>query len=63
MFIPSPLSLDFKVTRIMRYLTQAKQSGAQPVVILTKAELVDRRARNKTIAMWSKQTKKHGGWK
>ena len=25
--------------------------------------LIDKRARNKTIAMWSKQTKKNGGWK
>jgi len=40
-FIISSLNLDFNITRIMRYLTQAKQSGAQPVVILTKADLVD----------------------
>jgi ribosome biogenesis GTPase len=39
-FIVSSLNWDFKVTRIMRYLTQAKQSGAQPVVILTKSDLV-----------------------
>lgn len=25
--------------------------------------LIDKRARNKTIASWSKQTKKNGGWK
>ncbi|WP_254634535.1 hypothetical protein [Paenibacillus sp. GbtcB18] len=25
--------------------------------------LIDKRERNKTIAMWSKQTKKNGGWK
>lgn len=25
--------------------------------------LIDKRARNKTIAMWSRQTKKNGGWK
>lgn len=25
--------------------------------------LIDKRARNKTKAMWSKQTKKNGGWK
>ncbi|KNB69360.1 hypothetical protein ADS79_26025 [Brevibacillus reuszeri] len=24
---------------------------------------IDKRARNKTTAMWSKQTKKNGGWK
>lgn len=40
-FILSSLNWDFKVTRIMRYLTQAKQSGAQPVIILTKADLVE----------------------
>jgi ribosome biogenesis GTPase len=38
-FILSSLNLDFKVNRIMRYLTQARQSGGQPVVILTKADL------------------------
>ena len=41
MFIVSSLNWDFNVTRIMRYLTQARQSGAQPVVILTKADLVE----------------------
>jgi ribosome biogenesis GTPase len=40
-FILSSLNLDFNVTRIMRYLTQARQSGGQPVVILTKADLVE----------------------
>ncbi len=39
-FIVSSLNKDFKVSRITRYLTQAKQSGGQPVVILTKADLV-----------------------
>lgn len=39
-FILSSLNWDFKVSRIMRYLTQARQSGGQPVVILTKADLV-----------------------
>lgn len=38
-FIVSSLNKDFKVSRITRYLTQARQSGAQPVVILTKADL------------------------
>lgn len=38
-FIVSSLNLDFKVNRIIRYLTQARQSGGQPVVILTKADL------------------------
>lgn len=40
-FILSSLNWDFNVTRIMRYLTQARQSGGQPVVILTKADLVE----------------------
>ncbi|OXS75031.1 ribosome small subunit-dependent GTPase A [Lysinibacillus sp. KCTC 33748] len=39
-FIVSSLNWDFKVSRIMRYLTQARQSSSQPVVILTKADLV-----------------------
>src|SRR5690606_11146395 len=38
-FIVSSLNWDFKVNWIMRYLTQARQSGGQPVVILTKADL------------------------
>jgi len=38
-FILSSLNRDFKVTRIMRYVTIAEQSGAQPVVVLTKADL------------------------
>lgn len=40
-FILSSLNWDFKVSRIMRYLTQARQSGGQPVVILTKADLAE----------------------
>ncbi|MCL2060776.1 MAG: ribosome small subunit-dependent GTPase A [Oscillospiraceae bacterium] len=40
-FIQSSLNWDFKVSRITRYLTQARQSGGQPVVILTKADLVE----------------------
>ncbi|OPH62218.1 ribosome small subunit-dependent GTPase A [Paenibacillus ferrarius] len=40
-FILSSLNWDFNVTRIMRYLTQAWQSGGQPVVILTKVDLVE----------------------
>ena len=39
-FIVSSLNKDFKVSRITRYLTQARQSGGQPVVILTKADLL-----------------------
>jgi ribosome biogenesis GTPase len=40
-FILSSLNWDFKVSRIFRYLTQARQSGGQPVVILTKADLAE----------------------
>lgn len=40
-FVLSSLNWDFKVSRIMRYLTQTYNSGAQPVVVLTKADLVD----------------------
>lgn len=40
-FIVSSLNKDFNVSRITRYLTQARQSGGQPVVILTKADLVE----------------------
>ncbi|MCL2528338.1 MAG: ribosome small subunit-dependent GTPase A [Defluviitaleaceae bacterium] len=40
-FILSSLNADFKVNRIVRYITQAQQGGGQPVVILTKADLVD----------------------
>lgn len=40
-FILSSLNGDFNVARIMRYLTQARQSGGQPVIILTKADLVE----------------------
>ncbi|MGI6576979.1 MAG: ribosome small subunit-dependent GTPase A [Eubacteriales bacterium] len=38
-FILTSLNRDFNVSRVMRYLTMARQSGAQPVVILTKADL------------------------
>ena len=38
-FILSSLNQDFSQNRIMRYLTQARQSGAAPVVVLTKADL------------------------
>jgi len=40
-FVLSSLNRDFKVSRIIRYLTQARQGGGQPVVILTKADLVE----------------------
>lgn len=40
-FILTSLNWDFKVNRVMRYLTQTRQSGGQPVVILTKSDLVE----------------------
>ncbi|GBF75638.1 putative ribosome small subunit-dependent GTPase A [Paenibacillus sp. 598K] len=40
-FIISSLNADFNVSRLLRYLTQARQSGGQPVVLLTKADLVE----------------------
>ena len=40
-FILSSLNYDFNLSRIQRYLTQARQSGADPVVVLTKADLAD----------------------
>ena len=40
-FIMQSLNHDFNVKRLERYLTLAWQSGAEPVIILTKADLVD----------------------
>ena len=40
-FILSSLNRDFKVSRIERYLIQARGSGGRPAVILTKADLTD----------------------
>ncbi len=40
-FVMASLNKDFNLKRIERYLTLAWQSGAIPVVILTKADLVD----------------------
>lgn len=40
-FIIQSLNQDFNVRRLERYLTLAWQSGAVPVVVLTKADLVD----------------------
>ena len=40
-FILTSLNWDFNINRIMRYVTQTRQSGGQPVVILTKADLVE----------------------
>ena len=40
-FILSSLNRDFRVNRIVRYLTQTLRSGGTPVVILTKSDLTD----------------------
>jgi ribosome biogenesis GTPase len=40
-FIVCGLELNYNVRRIERYLTLAWESGAQPVVLLTKADLCD----------------------
>jgi len=40
-FILSSLNWDFSDKRVVRYLTQARQSGGAPVVILTKADLIE----------------------
>lgn len=40
-FIMTSLNRDFNVKRVQRYLVLARQSGAVPVVILTKADLAD----------------------
>jgi len=40
-FLMASLNRDFKLARIERYLTQAWQSGAVPVILLTKSDLAD----------------------
>jgi len=40
-FIVTSLNRDFRINRILRYLTQARRSGGLPVVILTKADLCE----------------------
>lgn len=40
-FIMQSLNKDFNPKRIERYLTAARQSKAEPVIVLTKADLVD----------------------
>lgn len=40
-FLMTSLNHDFNIKRIERYLAQAWQSGASPVIILTKADLCD----------------------
>lgn len=40
-FIVTSLNNDFSIGRVERYLTTAYQSGAVPVIILTKSDLID----------------------
>lgn len=40
-FIMTSLNYDFNIKRLERYLATAWQSGAQPVIILTKADLCE----------------------
>jgi len=40
-FIMASLNYDFNMKRIERYLTMSWQSGAQPVIVLTKSDLSD----------------------
>ena len=40
-FIMQSLNMDFNLKRLERYLTLAWQSGATPVILLTKADLVE----------------------
>jgi len=40
-FIVTSLNRDFRINRILRYLTQTRASGGTPVVILTKSDLCD----------------------
>lgn len=40
-FIVSSMNKDFNIRKMTRYITVASQSGAKPVVILTKADLCD----------------------
>src|SRR5207247_6901936 len=41
LFLVSGLGPDFNLRRLERYLTAAWEGGAQPVVVLTKRDLVD----------------------
>jgi ribosome biogenesis GTPase / thiamine phosphate phosphatase len=40
-FLVQALPLDFNLRRLERYLAMAWESGAQPIVVLTKTDLVD----------------------
>jgi ribosome biogenesis GTPase len=41
LFIVTSCNLDFNLSRLERYLAMALESGVKPVLILTKADLVD----------------------
>ncbi|MES0869989.1 ribosome small subunit-dependent GTPase A [Pseudovibrio sp. SCP19] len=41
LFITTSCNKDFNIARLERYLAVAQQAGIQPVVLLTKADLVD----------------------
>ena len=41
-FLVNALGLDFNVRRIERYLLLAWESGANPVIVLSKADIADR---------------------
>ena len=41
LFIVSSMNLDFSLNRIERYLSIARQSGCEPVIVLTKADQAD----------------------
>ena len=40
-FILTSLNQDFSAMRVLRYVTQARQGGGEPVVVLSKADLAD----------------------
>ncbi len=53
-FIMQSLNHDFNLKRLERYLTLALQSGAQPVVVLTKSDLIeDFSEKKKTVELYS----------
>jgi len=52
-FLTTSLNQDFNVERVLRYLTQARQSGGQPVIILTKSDL------NEDFKEFVKQMEQH----
>lgn len=49
-FIMQSLNHDFNIRRAERYLTLSWQSGAQPIMILTKADLADEETTQNAIA-------------